>query len=131
MARPTKYDADKMLSKTLKLMKSGASKTEVAAELGINRDTLYEWCDRHQEFSDTIKRGETLSQAWWEKTGRVNLTNKEFSYTGWYMNMKNRFHWSDRQVENLSISSKEDASTKTLESVRELIDIVSSAQVKE
>lgn len=47
------------------------------------------------------------------------------------MNMKNRFHWSDRQVENLSISSKEDASTKTLESVRELIDIVSSAQVKE
>lgn len=76
MARPTKYDADKMLSKTktLKLMKSGASKTEVAAELGINRDTLYEWCDRYQEFSDTIKKGRNI------KSGLVGKNRQGQSY---------------------------------------------------
>ena len=96
IGRPSKYKPE-MCTQVIKLMKEGASKTEVAAELGINKDTLYEWEKAHTEFSDTIKRGVQLSQAWWEKKGRTNLENKNFNYVGWYMNMKNRFAWKDKQ----------------------------------
>jgi hypothetical protein len=77
-------------------MAGGASLVEVACLLLISRETLYQICKRDQVFSDTIKRGEQLSEAWWSRTGRENLQNREFSATLWYMNMKNRFGWKDK-----------------------------------
>ncbi len=99
--RPSKY-RDTMLPIIIKEMTEGASKVEVAATLGINPDTLHEWCKPtsdqfNQMFSDTIKEGEMASKAWWLRLGRINLENKEFSSTLWYMNMKNRHNWKDKQ----------------------------------
>ena len=39
------------------------------------------------------------------KQGRKNLENKEFNSTLWYMNMKNRFGWKDRN--DLTTNDKE------------------------
>jgi hypothetical protein len=85
-----------MCKTVVDLMAEGASKAEVAAELGISRETLNEWTKSNQVFSVAIKEGEALSEAWWLKQGRVNLQNKEFSATLWYMNMKNRHGWKDK-----------------------------------
>ena len=89
----------------LELYSEGASDVEIR-EL-IYRKTskktkasfnLWErWMQEEEEFCQTIKIGRMLSEAWWSKTGRKNLDNKEFSFTGWYMNMKNRFGWKDKQ----------------------------------
>ena len=99
---PSKYNPA-MLTTIKELMGEGASIVEVAAELGISRETIYDWCNEdsprfNQDFSDTIKKGFELCQAWWERAGRLNLDNKDFSYTGWFMNVKNRFHkeWRDK-----------------------------------
>lgn len=97
----SKYDPA-MCDKVIELMSQGASKVEVCAELGISRETLYDWCDTesprfNKGFSDTVKKGQELSEAWWEREGRTSLRDKDFSYTGWYMNMKNRFKWADNQ----------------------------------
>ena len=81
----------------LELAKEGASIVELSVALSISRDTFYEISKRDTGFSDTIKKCKELSEAWWERSGRTNLMNKEFNYTGWYMNMKNRFNWKDRQ----------------------------------
>ena len=101
VGRPTKYNKS-MLPVIIELMEQGASQCEVCAELGICEQTLTRWCkasegDYIPEFSEAIKAGTRLSAAWWERNGRINLQNKEFSYTGWYMNMKNRFGWRDKQ----------------------------------
>lgn len=107
VGRPTKYKPE-MCDIVVELMMEGASKTEVMAELGIWRETFYRWVNEKPEFSDTLKKGQQLSQAWWERNGRINLENKQFNYTGWYMNMKNRFDWSDRndirQTGNVSLN---------------------------
>jgi hypothetical protein len=78
-------------------MTEGASLEEIKAYLNISNNLHTRWMTEEPEYRETIKRGEELSKAWWHKKGRVNLENKDFSATLWYMNMKNRFGWKDRQ----------------------------------
>ena len=80
----------------IEMMKEGASHIEVMAELNIANETFYRWKKENKEFANALDIGKLYSNAWWECKGRTNLENKDFSYTGWYMNMKNRFNWSDR-----------------------------------
>jgi len=96
MGRPTKYKPE-MCETVIELMKEGASQQEVLAALDISNDTFYRWKSENQEFSETIKRGIQLSQAWWERKGRISLDDRQFNSSLWYMNMKNRFKWADKQ----------------------------------
>lgn len=70
--RPTKYE-DWMPAKVIELMREGASKHEVAAELGIAYSTIFNWQNDEDkaDFQDAMHQGEMLSQAWWERAGRM------------------------------------------------------------
>jgi len=103
MARPkTNLDLPEgWYHEVLDLYKEGASDVEIKMLIhewrgSFSNDLWDRWLEEEAEFSETIKTGKIFSEAWWSKTGRKNLQNKDFSYTGWYMNMKNRFGWKDR-----------------------------------
>lgn len=78
-------------------MTKGLSKDAVAGKLGISRDTLYEWCQAHEEFSDSIKAGEAKSRYYWEQIGMDGMQGKikGFRPAVWIFIMKNRFGWRD------------------------------------
>jgi len=94
--QPTKYRPE-MCEKIVEIMSEGASLLEASVDLGISEDSLYEYRKKYPEFSESVSRGVRLSESWWQKKGRKSLENKDFSATLWYMNMKNRFKWSDKQ----------------------------------
>lgn len=95
----------------IELYRFGASDVEVKAIIydwmGTFSNNLWDrWMDEEEQFWETIKKGRMLSEAWWNKEGRINLKDKDFNYTGWYMQMKNRFGWVDR-TENKSKNTNE------------------------
>lgn len=86
----------------LELYNQGGSDKEVKALIyswmgSFSNDLWDRWVKEEDRFSETIKKGRILSEAWWEKQGRSNLLQKDFNATLWYMNMKNRFGWADSQ----------------------------------
>lgn len=89
-----------------KLSAEGAGREELTGELGISNDLFTRFVKEEPEFSEAIKKGAQKCYAWWLRQGRVNLENRKFNYVGWYMNMKNRFQWKDRNETDLTSGGK-------------------------
>ena len=131
MGRHTEKSIDQPFPDTwsiqiIELYSEGASDVEIKALIhswrgSFSNDLWDRWMKEEQIFSETIKKGKLLSEAWWQRNGRKNLMNKDFSYTGWYMNMKNRFGWADNQKTQTEIKSDVDLSGLSSQEIRQLL----------
>ena len=84
----------------------GASDVEIKCIIArwrgkFSNNLWVRWMKDEEEFEELINMGKLLSEGWWMKNGRTNLKDRDFNYTGWYMNMKNRFGWKDK-TENVN-----------------------------
>jgi transposase len=99
VGRPTKYDPA-ICDRVVELGREGFTLAEMAAELDIDRSTLSDWCEKHDEFSRAVKSGLDRAQAWWEKQGRIATFGgcDGFNATSYIFQMKNRFKedWRDK-----------------------------------
>jgi len=96
IGRPTKYKPE-YCDTVIEVMEKGFSKEAVAGHIGISKDTLYKWIKKHEEFSDSIKRGVEISRVFWEELGIEMVTAGQGNAASWIFNMKNRFGWKDKK----------------------------------
>jgi len=89
--RPSLYRPE-YCERVLEFGREGMSVVEMAAEIGVARSTLEEaWPAAHAEFSEAFARARELSQAWWERQGRVGLTAERFNAQVYSRSMAARF----------------------------------------
>ena len=86
------------------IMKQGGSLLEVALELGINRDTLYDWKKKNSIFSDTINKGMMLREIWFEKQARLNVNNKDYNTQLFGLYAMNSIGWTRREKSTSDIN---------------------------
>lgn len=96
---PQKYKQE-FCKQVIELGKTGASKAEMAVELGISRASFDNYEKEFPEFLEAVKEAVRHSQVWWEKQGRVATFGgiPNFNATTYIFNMKNRFKedWRDK-----------------------------------
>lgn len=74
--RPSEYKGTETCEIAYKTLCEGLSIEAAAGRLGITRDTIYRWIDKHKEFSDTIQRGLMKRLEFWETLGRNGAAGK-------------------------------------------------------
>lgn len=88
--RPTKYDPA-FCDRVVELGMQGASKTEIAFELGVVKNTLENWAAEHPDFLRAMTRAKEAEQVWWEREGRQNLKTQGYQSSMWSRSMAARF----------------------------------------
>lgn len=75
--RPTKYKPE-FCNLLIEHMKRGLSFESFGAEdgVGVSKETLYNWLERHKEFLDARKRGFPYLEAYYIKTGQSIATGQ-------------------------------------------------------
>jgi len=106
------YNPFVVVPKVMELGCEGASITEMTVALGINPATLRAWRKEHPEFDEAMEHALLISQAWWERVGRLNIFNDKFNSSLFMMHMSNRFGWSRNVNGKFETETKE---TKRLE----------------
>jgi len=108
VGRPTKYNGDETIERTAEYFFDSMMVAEdrvpsiegLAVYLGVDKNTVYAWMDRHPEFLSAIKRGEAH-----QTRAIVNLLTDKDRYTqGAIFVAKNILGWKDK-VEQDNVSS--------------------------
>jgi hypothetical protein len=105
--------ADKVYNQAMcveaeQLLAAGKSIARVATNLGVCRDTIYDWRDKHPEFAKALKSGLSAAQARWEDIGESGIVGDldKFSATAWMFTMKNRFREDYAEVKQDKTASE-------------------------
>jgi len=124
--RPTKYKGEDTDQLAYKLCLLGATNEQIAEVLDVNVDTVYEWQNRHESFSDALKRGKIvadaeIAQALYHRAKGyshpdLHITNYQGSITeteitkhyppdtgAAFIWLKNRAGWKDKQEHEHSV----------------------------
>lgn len=101
--RPSLYQPE-FCERIVDRQSNGWSLAEVAAEIGVSRQTLMNWADEHPEFLTAMQRAKAAEQAWFERVGREALFADKFQAAVWKKSVEARFRddYTERRETELS-----------------------------
>lgn len=86
IGRPSEY-REEYCSLARQYMAQGFSLSAFAGEIGVARDTCYEWMSRHRAFADAVSRGRAARTNWLE--GKLLRSRKGAEVTAAIFALKN------------------------------------------
>jgi hypothetical protein len=98
LGRPTKYNAEEMIPKVMRIGRAGGTKAMMAAEIDVPMKTFLEWEKTFPEFSKAVQMARTYSQAKMESLGLgIAEGVVDGNSAAWQFIMKNQFpeQWRD------------------------------------
>jgi transposase len=101
--------------------KDGKSRTWIAAQLNVTRDTMRNWTREHPEFAEALELSQMYAQQWWEDFGQNNLLTKEFKVAAWSRTMSARFKEDWREEKSITIEPV-DVSTIPTDELRAYVE---------
>jgi hypothetical protein len=103
VGRPTKYKPE-YCERVISLGKEGFSFAEIAADLEVDKASLFRWEEEYPEFRTALRAAKTYEQAWFEREARNNMKNRDFNANLWYRSAASRFRddYTERKVTEVS-----------------------------
>jgi phage tail tube protein FII len=96
------------------LYSNGGSDAEVAQAIGITAQEFEAYYKNNKPFREFVDMGRTIAAAWWNRTGRGALYDKNFNVGLWTITMKNRFGWAEKQDLKDTANSSDNLSPEQL-----------------
>ena len=94
VGRPSTYNPD-YCKRVVELGKKGKSIEQISAALDTPLRTLYEWRDRHSEFSQALEDAKIQELAWWEEQAHNYMIETKdgprLNHSLWSRSMAARF----------------------------------------
>jgi transposase-like protein len=112
VGRPSTYDPA-YCDKVVELGRIGKSIEQICYQLQTPVRTLYEWRDKHPEFSQALEDAKGYEQAWWEEQAQAYMVeNKESDRLNpslWSRSMAARFPKKYRESTKQEITGADGA----------------------
>lgn len=85
-------------------MSKGYSLEAFAGSIGVTRDCIYKWIDRHECFKEAFEIGKSKQHMFFEGMGIHGMTGKlkNFNASVYIFTMKNKLKWKDKIETELS-----------------------------
>jgi transposase len=89
VGRPSLYKPE-YCDRVIELGEQGCWLNEMAADLDVDRVTLLDWENAHEEFATALARAKVKANAWFEAKGRNSVDSKVFQSRPWEVLLKGR-----------------------------------------
>lgn len=103
VGRPSMYRPE-YCELAIEIGKRGGGPNDIACEIGVLRENLYEWAKVHPDFFTALKQAKQHEQKWWENKGIEGLGADKFNAMVWKVSMQARFRddYTERKVTELT-----------------------------
>ena len=112
VGRPSTYNPA-YCEEVVALGKKGKSIEQICFDLNTPVRTLYEWRDRHPEFSQALEDAKAFEQAWWESQAHAYMVETKdgpkLNASLWSRSMAARFPKKYRESTKTEITGAEGA----------------------